>query len=51
MAEAKNDGIDQGIIVGERRLIKTLLKKFSLEETSDIIEMSPSEIEEILKSE
>ncbi len=48
--EARNDGINDGINEGRKCIITRLLKKLSVEEVAEILEMKPSEIEDMLNN-
>jgi hypothetical protein len=46
--EERDKGIEQGIVQGERNIIRELLKNFSVDEVSCMIHRKPSEIRNIL---
>ena len=48
ISEIRNDGINQGRDEGKKSIISRLLKKYSVEEVSEILEMQSSEILNIL---
>ena len=48
--EARNDGINEGRNEGRKCIITRLLKKLSVDEVAEILEMKPSEIEDILNN-
>ena len=48
ISEIRNDGINQGRDEGKKSIISRLLKKYSVEEVSEILEMKSSEILNIL---
>ena len=46
--EGKKEGIKEGIIIGEKNIIQELLKNYTMEETSKLINKNVSEIEKIM---
>ena len=48
--EARNDGINEGRNEGRKCIITRLLKKLSVDEVAEILEMKPSEIEDMLNN-
>ena len=48
--QGRNDGINQGRNEGRKCIITRLLKKLSVEEVAEILEMKPSEIEDMLNN-
>ena len=48
IAQIKEEGIKEGIKEGMERIINNLLSKYSLDETSLMLDMSREEIREIL---
>ena len=48
--EARNEGINEGRNEGRRSIISRLLKNHSVEEIAELLEMKPSEIEDILNN-
>ena len=50
ISEIRNDGINQGRNEGRKCIITRLLKKLSVDEVAEILEMKPSEIEDMLNN-
>ena len=50
ISEIRNDGINQGRNEGRKCIISRLLKKYSVDEVAEILEMKPSEIEYMLNN-
>ena len=48
--EARNDGINEGRNEGRKCIITRLLKKLSVDDVAEILEMKPSEIEDMLNN-
>ena len=48
--EARNDGINEGRNEGRKCIITRLLKKLSVDEVAEILDMKPSEIEDMLNN-
>ena len=48
--EARNDGLNEGRNEVRKCIITRLLKKLSVEEVAEILEMKPSEIEDMLNN-
>ena len=46
--EALKEGKKEGIIIGEKNIIQELLKNYTMEETSKLINKNVSEIEKII---
>ena len=48
LKEGKKEGKKEGIIIGEKNIIQELLKNYTMEETSELINKNVSEIEKIM---
>ena len=48
--EARNDGLNEGRNEVRKCIITRLLKKLSVDEVAELLEMKPSEIEDILNN-
>ena len=48
LKEGIKEGKKEGIIIGEKNIIQELLKNYTLEETSELINKNVSEIEKII---
>ena len=50
ISEIRNEGRKEGINEGRKCIITRLLKKLSVDEVAEILEMKPSEIEDMLNN-
>ena len=50
ISEIRNEGRKEGRNEGRKCIITRLLKKLSVEEVAEILEMKPSEIEDMLNN-
>ena len=48
LKEGIKEGKKEGIIIGEKNIIQELLKNYTMEETSELINKNVSEIEKII---
>ena len=48
LKEGIKEGKKEGIIIGEKNIIQELLKNYTMEETSELINKNVSEIEKIM---